>query len=359
MITKVKKDLVGAKGVSAPQPNASEAPASVSTGSVDNNIPNETLPSALTEQERQAVESQLANQYTEPSGYDVYVSDINKLKNTFMDKGDTGGTIDVAKNYAWTPQPRDKIGAKIPTMTMKEFEMDGNYLFANIKYWSNGVKQGVGTQAVDAYKGLYKAKSTNTKYIFPWYQSFNHAFSQSWADYPGVGGLDYVKNLAGAYAFLQSAVKGNAAGMHINNPKIWQGAQCDNIPYKIILFNTIGDSQTQINKNIEKNRKLKNRLIAVNLHNQKSIILATPPVLYEVEIAGVIHSPATVIQNLNIENLGVLKMIDGQLVPEAYGITFILQPLITESRQIFSRFISGDKPVVAIDSGSVSGEGSE
>lgn len=87
------------------------------------------------------------------------------------------------------------------------------------------------------------------------------------------------------------------------------------------------------------------------MHNQMSATLAAPPCLYSISIDGLRYAPVAVIESIQIQNLGVLRLINGITVPEAYQVQINIQELLPESRQIFAGVLGGSK-VVAISENS-------
>lgn len=127
-----------------------------------------------------------------------------------------------------------------------------------------------------------------------------------------------------------SKVLGMAPGTYINQPRVWSGSQDATYMVKFLLFNTLAVAD------IKRNAILKRRLQMSTLHDQQSVIMASPPALFEVEIPGVRYSPAAVISNLAVNNVGQINYIDGVNVPDAYEIQITITELITESRQILN-----------------------
>ena len=60
-------------------------------------------------------------------------------------------------------------------------------------------------------------------------------------------------------------------------------------------------------------------------------------------VPGIRYSPVSVISSLQIDNIGVLKIVDGTVIPEAYDIKIGMTDLLTESRQIFAGAIGGEE----------------
>ena len=99
-----------------------------------------------------------------------------------------------------------------------------------------------------------------------------------------------------------------------------------------MLFNTLSEEDTK------KNLIFKRRLQMSTLHDQRTALLASPPAIFQVRIPGVRYSPAAVIAQLSIINVGQINMIpvDGvtMAIPDAWGFNIRIAELIPESRQL-------------------------
>jgi hypothetical protein len=238
------------------------------------------------------------------------------------------GIINVREYYDWTLAPAGYESRRdVPLLRLTQYELDANALLANLKYWTRPIFN----DKSNPYEGLYRAKFTKVVFELPWFEDYHHNITQNWEDFKGLESTDIGEKMIKGAAILT-----NSPGVSINTPKIWKGAARSTVPYNITLFNTTGRSESII-----KNKQFVNRLIASTLHDQQNPVLAGPPTLYEMEIPGVRFCPACVISNLIITNLGVLIKTPIGLVPEAFKISFQLNELISESRQIYDGATAG------------------
>lgn len=262
--------------------------------------------------------------------------ELNKLNSAQY--GENQGSYDILSDYNWTINGK-RLRGNIPHLKLRQFQIDGNLLLANLSYWTKHIVDQDARN--NPYQGLYKARPTGIIFRFPWLNSFNHAITQNWGDFKGLENtaLGDIMSKVVLYA-------SDTPGVHINTPKMWTGPSQATIPYEITLFNT--GEPAQIVKNIDMNKKFINRLIMSTLHDQANAILALPPALYELEIQGVRVSPACVISNLQVENIGTIVLKNNRTVPEAHRIRLTITELISESRQIFDG-VNGGKVVTAIE----------
>lgn len=255
-----------------------------------------------------------------------------KLPLTDLDPSKYGviGIYDVVNNYDWTLAP-SQARDKVPIMKLVEYELDANALLASLKYWTRPIFK----ETASPYEGLYRANPTGVEYIFPWFEDYHHNITQNWEDFKGIESTSFGEKVLKGINILT-----NSPGISINTPKIWKGVARATVTYNITLFNTTTDSKASI----KRNKALINRLIASTLHDQQNPILAGPPALYSLEIPGVRYCPACVLSNLIITNLGTfIKDETSSFLPEAYKISFTLNELITESRQVFEGAIGNSK----------------
>lgn len=254
---------------------------------------------------------------------------------------------DIINSYPWTPTPKTvqgKIG--IPYISMDEYELQGSYFLQSIKYW---LSQIANTESEDPYYGLYHGKSTGTTFRFPYYSSYHHIINNHWTTTTGLGGF--------INTFLQDPTVAAIGGLFVPQlgievPQAYQNADKAAYNFSFFLFNTfeVQDSEQQIK--IDNNRKLIDRLIFATLQDKRTSITTYPPCIYTVSIPGIRYSPAAVINNLQVENVGHIgKDQKGMITPDAWKITISIQELITESRIIFdaaSKSYGGDPKIRAI-----------
>jgi len=252
------------------------------------------------------------------------------------DKYGAASQYDIVNEYDWTLAGQD-ARTEVSELLLTQYELDANALLANLKYWTTPIL----SEQSNPYEGLYRAKPTGVSFILPWFEEYHHQVTQNWEDFKGLESSEFADKIVKGVQLLT-----NSPGIAINTPKIWKGAALADVPYTITLFNTTGKQDS-----IEKNKKFINRLISSTLHDQQNPLLATPPALYSMEIKGVRYSPACVLANLTISNVGtMIKAPNGEVLPEAYKVAFQVRELISESRQIFEGAIGGSKVEAIVSS---------
>lgn len=248
----------------------------------------------------------------------------------------TNGVYDVVKDYKWTfTQSSNRPEGKIPYIQLTEYEQDLSTLYAQLAYWINNLKTTGAGKDISPYENLYHALPTGTVFKFPYYEGYDHQIMQKWGQSKGLQDFSLVEKTLQLVGAAAKALQ-MAPGTTVNQPRVWSGADAVTYPVTFKLFNT--DSEEDIARNVD----LKQRLQFSTLHDQRSAILASPPALFEVYIPGIRYSPAAVISNLAVTNVGQMNLWNGMNIPDAYEITITIAELITESRQILKAAIDGD-----------------
>lgn len=243
----------------------------------------------------------------------------------------TAQLVDVVKNYTWAVPGSDK--SDVPYIEFIEYQQTSSSLRASAGYWARAINQ-IGLEDIDPYKGLYIAEATGWAYRFPYLNPYDHIISNRWGENRG-----FLENLAQNTAAEIMRVFRPSAG--VEAPYSWQGPAVNVYNFSFNLLNTVTEANSE--SNIQQNFALKNRLIRANLQQRTSAIVTWPPVIYEVTIPGIRYSPAAVMRNVNIQNVGQMNLIGGFTVPDAWNITIEVQELISESESIFEGALGGDK----------------
>lgn len=254
--------------------------------------------------------------------------------------GDVNGLFDVVNNYNWTYTKLRK-NLNIPYIELLEYEQDSATLYAQLAYWRDAVSSGLGIGDNDGnpYKNLYHAKPTGTRFILPFFEQYHANTEQAWNVNTGLGNfLDFAKVMKAISVVNQSA--NFSPGVKTNQPRVWEGSEPASYAVNFTLFNTIG-GDAEILKNLQFTRRIR----LSTLHSQQNAVLAVPPAMFEISIPGIRFSPASVIKNVIITNLGQMNLmsVDKNMcnIPDAYGITINIQELIVESREIMAANIGG------------------
>lgn len=260
------------------------------------------------------------------SGRPMYLSDLtnniydNKYNNIKGDPKD----FNIVDDYAWTLTPTDRRN-KPPYIELIEHEQTLSNLYAQLEYWYTAWNP----TDENPYENLYAAKETGTKFKLPYFEEYDHNIGQNWEKTKGAADFSSVDKVLNVASNIAKALQ-IAPGTTINQPQIWNGSAANSYTISFTLFNTIDSVES------EKNIRFKRRLIMSSLHDQRSAILSAPPALFKVIIPGIRYSPAAIISQLSITNVGQINNINGENIPDAYLFNVQILELITESRQIYN-----------------------
>lgn len=261
-----------------------------------------------------------------------------------LDKNKVGGELDydVVKNYPWTiTESKQRIN--VPYIVLEEFEQDVSTLWASLNYWfTQTTKSGNLSEVDNPYQGLYSANKTGAKFTLPYFEEYDHNITQNWNPSKGLLEGSIAGGVATAIQNLEKMFK-RAPGTNINQQRVWEGSGPASYTVNFHLFNTIHQDDYKMNM------ALRDRLLLSSLHDQRTAILISPPALFSIKIPGIRVSPAAVISNVTVSNVGQMNLIDNKNIPDAYKLSITITELIVESRQILKDRIDNTNKIVAID----------
>jgi hypothetical protein len=272
------------------------------------------------------------------------LEDLTRSENAKYFNGENMSDYNIVEHYPWTiSQNRSDV----PYILLTEYEQDVSTLWTQLYYWYNAAKDMTEefTKSNNPYKDLYHARPTKITYKLPYFQEYDHFISQTWEKNKGLFNHPVVADLLGMVGNVAKFFKA-APGVSVNQPQVWSGASNASYNIRFILFNTINTDKNNPLSDIIKNKKFKRRLQMSTLHDQRTAILASPPAIFEVKIPGIRYSPAAVINQLSVTNLGQMNLIDGENVPDAYVFDIQITELIVESRQILNDAINTGGSIV-------------
>lgn len=259
-------------------------------------------------------------------------------------------TIDVASNkkYKWTLSNVDV--SEVPYIELIEYTYNDtqlklafNNFIENFTGTAKNIAQVVSspaqTDSMAMYQSLYpKDKPTGFTYKFPYFNKTGFELaSPDWQQIEGMGDklnsfigsisetAAKIANLAGEAAKMAVAAQNQSVGA-VDRPKIFMSHADRSIAISFILLNTIGPEDWQTNK------ALGYLLMNQNLFNKKDYVTGSPPVIYEVHIPGQYYCYAAAMTNIRMDHLGNQRLLDGNIVPDAYQFELTLTELVKPSR---------------------------
>jgi hypothetical protein len=145
--------------------------------------------------------------------------------------------------------------------------------------------------------------------------------------------------------------KQNPAAGLFDPPQLWQGSSPREYGFSFLLFNTESknNSVQDVTNLILRNWELCYMLTYQNSFNKRNFFTGLVPVYYEVTIPGVHYCKASVMKNINITNVGNIRVVklpidDGPLtdvnVPDAYKIDIVMQDVLMPSKNLHESVIN-------------------
>ena len=292
-----------------------------------------------------------------------------------LEDGWSSGTINVVKDYDWTPSPR-KNRDDIPYVRLIEYKCNETSIKKQLDLYSkltpqtffNAIGKGGETREVlDVYQEIFaKDEPTDFSYWFPYFNKTGFELgTPEWQQLDpigeslkqlggGVSGLlgmfgstgkalaGTVENMTKTGEFAAAAAQTSLAWQYpsvgvFDRPRIFAGHSGRQITISFPLYTTLNDWAWA------KNRDLIYLLMSQNLFNKRDYITGVPPVFYDVFIPGQYYCYAAAMTNINVENLGNVRMMDGEsyIIPDAYQVTLTLSEMTMPSKNQFEAVVNG------------------
>ena len=282
--------------------------------------------------------------------------------------------FNILEDYCWTLS-KHKGRKDIPYIWLKEFNSNETVIQKQINYYTQLLPEKLGALAgiasseepLDIYKEIFPHTDTEDchQYIFPYFAKMNlELTTPNWNPIEPAGdivssalskvGGKIVSGKGGAEASAKSAA-GIKAGMDFLNTTANLGAMAQypivgaldrpriftqhgerNITISFPLFNTVEAIDWK------KNQKFIHKLMNQNLMYKTSYVTGVPPVFYDVFIPGQYYCWASCVTNLQVENLGNMRLMDSVIVPDAYQVTLTLSEMVLPSKNQFDARFTGD-----------------
>jgi hypothetical protein len=129
----------------------------------------------------------------------------------------------------------------------------------------------------------------------------------------------------------------------MDNTVDWNSTSNESVTLNIILFNTFNTDD------IQRNRSLVELLENQNTPSRRNRLLNDPPVYYDLFIPDVAYFPACYVSDLKVKNVGKIRMLYGQRIPEAYEISMTFSSMFTPSRNMVGlAYNNGVSPVSVV-----------
>jgi hypothetical protein len=135
---------------------------------------------------------------------------------------------------------------------------------------------------------------------------------------------------------LNEAASGLAAlvepGVYVPRPKYYNfESEGNQFSFAITLYNTITPMAHL------KNSQLIQQLILNNLPRRKTRVVVEPPCIYEVLIPGKAFFPYCFITDLRVLHVGTKRLMDGEIVPDAFEVQITIKSLTTDANNFYEK----------------------
>lgn len=304
------------------------------------------------------------NPLANPSTGKYGLVDINggqgSLAPAIVPNSDLGGSnmFNIVKDFPWTLTPasgRDEV----PYVRLTEFKCNESEIKRQASFYTSMAFFGQEQKpTLELYKEVFSHYDpTDFSYWFPYFSDSNFQLSTpNWEKIEAAG--EQIKGLASGgadFAFGKDAGKGTKAALDfmqaagtfstaleypnvgvLDRPRIFSSHNERQITISFPLYNTENEGDWN------KNYALLQLIMSQNLFNKRDYITGVPPVFYDVYIPGQYYCWASAMTEINVKNLGNIRMINKQIVPDAYQVTLTLSEMVMPSKNQFHALTNGE-----------------
>lgn len=325
------------------------------------------------------------------------------------------GIVDVPADFQWTASMRTEyIKQEVPRLTLREYNVVGNAVQQQAMYMMSfglnamggaaagaalggliggapgaavgGVIGGaagnaaLGTKGyLEAYKGLYDVKRTGFIYDLPFIEENFRTISTQWAAATVSNSKILGNRISGLRGGLQSlgtdlATVLDEPNAFVEEPQQYTHNQMGD-PFQFRFFL----SNTGTYDDVVRNWHLAYLLMFQNLPNRTSRVLVKPPVIYEVDLPGVMYHPFCYMNQVNVNYKGAQRRmgitvqnqqgkeavsVEGRApgdtqrrhakadkgmlnttIPDAYEIVITMTPLVKETQNFMQQMASKNSTI--------------
>lgn len=311
---------------------------------------------------------------------------------------DETATTDVVHDYPWTLSNVEKR-TDIPTIKLFEHRTTESILKRQVLFYGLGQKElmspngndsllGKGLDfladlggaaaktggLLDVYREIFPDSKTGNIYEFPYFtESYMELSGPNWLQMDEItktlgqatdaisnlvsdagkfigkkninnlaqrvsGGLNILGDIggmaqSGQQAYLRSQYP--VVGMY-DRPRIFSSHNERSVTIEFPLFNTVHQDHWK------KNRNLLYKLMSKFLFFKTSFITGAPPVFYRVLVPGQYFSFASCVTDYKVRNLGNTRLIEGNIIPDAFQVSITLTEMCMPSINQFQAMASGE-----------------
>ena len=291
------------------------------------------------------------------------------MKNKGVMTAPPGGVFNILADYRWTLS-KHKDRKDVPYIWLKEFNANESAVQKQLQYYSQvipgkftaAIGTASSTEPLDIYQEIYSHSDRDGcyQYVFPYFNKTNlELTTPNWSPIEpagaaiqgaaeklvgGIGGETAAKVAGGISGVIEGISEaGKIAAMAqypvvgaLDRPRIFSQHQERTITVSFPLFNTVDSTEWKLNQ------RFVHTLMNQNLMYKTNYITGVPPVFYDVFIPGQYYCWASCVTNLNVENLGNMRVIDSTIVPDAYQVTIQFTEMVLPSKNQFDARFTGE-----------------
>ena len=187
-----------------------------------------------------------------------------------------------------------------------------------------------GQHLVDVYGGLYARESTGRTYTLPYFENEYFSATNTFDDTTTIPFMnEWYEKISNATNTLPALVE---PGVYVQRPKFYKFSPDGNqFSFSLTLYNTITPLA------YIKNSKLVQQLAINNLPRRKTRVVVEPPCIYEVLIPGKAFFPYCFISDLRVLHVGTKRLMEGEIVPDAFEVQITIKSLTTDSNNFYEK----------------------
>lgn len=187
-----------------------------------------------------------------------------------------------------------------------------------------------GQHLADVYGGLYAREATGRTYTLPYFENEYFAASNSFDETTTIPFMNKLyEGVSEAANTLPALVE---PGVYVQRPKFYKFDSGGNqFSFSLTLYNTITPLAYL------KNSQLVQQLAINNLPRRKTRVVIEPPCIYEVLIPGKAFFPYCFISDLRVLHVGTKRLIQGEIVPDAFEVQITIKSLTTDANNFYEK----------------------
>ena len=242
--------------------------------------------------------------------------------------------MNIVTENDWTSTTGALKDEDAPRIRAHGYRINNNSIVRTVQSWQAAIK----TSGADYYKELYKDAEREATAVLPFYTDNVRSTSSTWGDnYVGStnGTQAYGSNVlseakTAAEQAMQTAGElknliNNQPGSLFEPPKYFNYSVDEGpVVAEFVLINTNTEGAWK------KNQGDIRQLIEWTRFKREGVSTVIPPLLWRVAVPG-FRSMSWASMNIDVNLVGMRRMLEGEIVPEGYNVRATFTPIHTET----------------------------